>query len=143
MARRAGVARETVSRLERGGMGRQPLDVVRAIASALGVRVDVLVRWRGGELDRILNASHAALHESMARHLGSMEGWTWHPEVSYSIWGERSVIDILAWHAASRSLLIIELKTELVDPQELAASMHRRVRLGGRSRASRAGSRPL
>jgi hypothetical protein len=50
--------------------------------------------------------------------------------VSFSIYGERGVIDILAWHAATRSLLIIELKTELVDPQALASTMDRRVRLG-------------
>jgi hypothetical protein len=50
--------------------------------------------------------------------------------VSFSIWGERGVIDILAWHPHSRSLLIIELKTELADPQELVATMGRRVRLG-------------
>jgi hypothetical protein len=52
--------------------------------------------------------------------------------VSFSIYGERGVIDILAWHEATRSLLIIELKTELVDPQGLVATMNRRVRLGRR-----------
>lgn len=35
------------------------------------------------------------------------------PEVSFSIYGQRGVIDILAWHAATRSLLVIELKTEM------------------------------
>jgi hypothetical protein len=53
------------------------------------------------------------------------------PDASFSIYGERGVVDIVAWHAASRSLLIIELKTLLVDPQELVATMDRRVRLGG------------
>lgn len=46
--------------------------------------------------------------------------------------GERGVIDIVAWHPASRSLLIIELKTALVDPQDLVAVMDRRARLGRR-----------
>jgi hypothetical protein len=50
--------------------------------------------------------------------------------VTFSHYGERGVIDIVAWHAATRSLLVIELKTELVDPQALIATMHRRVRLG-------------
>ena len=79
-----------------------------------------------------MNAAHAALHESLARHLGRSAGWTWLPEVSFSIYGERGVIDILAWHAATRCLLIIELKTSIVDPQELVAVMDRRVRLGAR-----------
>ena len=77
-----------------------------------------------------MNAAHAELHESVAARLGELVGWTWLPEVTFAHYGERGVIDILAWHAESRSLLIIELKTELVDPQELVATMHRRVRLG-------------
>jgi transcriptional regulator with XRE-family HTH domain len=132
VARRAGTSRETVGRLERGGFGRVPHDTVRAVATALGIRVDVRLRWGGGDLDRVMNAVHAELHEALARHLGAHAGWVWWPEVSFSIYGERGVIDILAWHAQTRSLLIIELKTELVDPQDLVATMGRRVRLGDR-----------
>ena len=132
IARRAGVQREVVSRLERGGFGRVKYDTFLAVATALGIRADVRLRWQGAELDRVMNAGHADLHESMVRHLASLSGWTWHPEVSFSIYGERGVIDILAWHAETRSLLIIELKTELADPQDLATVMGRRVRLGAR-----------
>jgi hypothetical protein len=89
-----------------------------------------MLRWHGAELDRVLNAGHAELHRSVAARFGSMTGWVWLPEVTFSVFGERGVIDILAWHAETRSLLIIEFKTELVDPQELVATMHRRVRLG-------------
>lgn len=39
------------------------------------------------------------------------------------------VIDGLAWHAATGSLLIVELKTEIVDINDLMASMDRRMRL--------------
>lgn len=130
LARRAGVTRETVSRLERGGFGRHRFDDFLRVVAALGIRADVRLRWQGGDLDRVMNAAHASLHESMATYLSSRDGWVWRPEVSFSIYGERGVIDILAWHAATRSLLIIELKTELVDPQGLVATMHRRVRLG-------------
>lgn len=130
VARRARVSRQIVGRLEAGATGRYPLDTLRAVAGALGIRLDVQVRWRGAELDRVLNSAHATLHKSVAAHLKTLDGWAWLPEVTFSHYGERGVIDILAWHAETRSLLIIELKTELVDPQELAATMHRRVRLG-------------
>jgi transcriptional regulator with XRE-family HTH domain len=130
VARRAGTSRQLVGRLENGGLGRCPLDTFRAVAGALGIRIDVRVRWQGAELDRVINSAHAELHESVAAHLDCLDGWTWLPEVTFAHYGERGVIDILAWHAESRSLLIIELKTELADPQELAATMHRRVRLG-------------
>ena len=130
VARRSAVGRETVSRLERGGIGRVPFDAFRRVANALGIRVDVRLSWQGGDLARVVNAAHAELHESVVRHLASLPGWTWRPEVSFSIYGERGVIDILAWHSETRTLLIIELKTMLVDPQELVATMGRRSRLG-------------
>lgn len=130
VARRAGVSRQLVSRLEAGAVGRYPLDTTRAVAATLGVRVDVRPRWHGPDLDRVLNAAHAGLHGSVAAHLREFDGWIWLPEVTFSHYGERGVIDILAWHPESRSVIIIELKTELVDPQELASTMHRRVRLG-------------
>lgn len=120
VARRAGVRRETVGRLEHGAIDRYPLGTLRAVARALGAHVDVRLRWQGADLDRVVNAARADLHESVVRHLAGRDGWTWRPEVSFSIYGERGVIDILAWHAATRSLLIIELKTELVDSQALA-----------------------
>jgi hypothetical protein len=47
----------------------------------------------------------------------------------FSIYGERGTIDILAWHAATGTLLVIELKTELVDVQELIGMIDRKRRL--------------
>ena len=132
VARRAAVRRETVSRLERGGLGRARVDTLRAVANALGATVDVRLRWQGAEIDRVAGAAHADLHEALAGLLGRRSGWEWRAEVSFSVYGERGVIDILAWHASTRSLLIIELKTELVDPQALVATMDRRVRLARR-----------
>ena len=141
VARRAGSHRELVSRLERGGLDRVPLHQARAIANALGATLDVRLRWQGADLDRVTGAAHADLHEALVSLLGKRRPWSWRGEVSFSIYGERGVIDILAWHEPSRSLLIIELKTELVDPQELVSTMDRRVRLASRI-AERFGWRP-
>jgi len=118
-----------IVRVEHGRLGRVPLDTLRAIAAALEADLDVVVRWRGGDLGRLINARHAAMHEILAARLGSAIGWLWEPEVSYSVFGERGVIDALAWHAATRSLLVVELKTEIVDINDLMASMDRRRRL--------------
>lgn len=111
-------------------LGHYPLDLVRRIASGLEMRLDITARWQGGELDRILNQAHADLHGSVARSFELLPAWAIVPEVSFSIYGERGVIDVLGWHAASRSLLIMELKTELVDPQDMISTMDRRKRLG-------------
>ena len=61
-----------------------------------------------------------------------LEGWTAQPEVSFSIFGERGVVDILAWHPERRSLLVVELKTELAEVQLLMSKMDQRTRLAAR-----------
>jgi len=132
LARRAGVSQSLVSLVERGHLDRLSLAVLRRLGAALDVRVDVVARWRGGELDRLLNARHSALHEEVARFLGRMPGWVMVPEASFNVYGERGVIDVLAWHSTTGSLLVIELKTEVVDVQELVGTMGRKVRLAMR-----------
>ena len=129
VAARAGVSRSFVSLIERGHFDRVALLTVRRVASVLDIRIDLVARWRGGDLDRLLNAGHSALHESVAAFILGQADWTIAPEVTFSIWGERGVIDILAWHAPRRSLLVIELKTELVDVNELVGTMDRKRRL--------------
>jgi hypothetical protein len=69
------------------------------------------------------------MQEALALQISAQPGWTCEPEVSFSIYGERGVIDALAWHASSRRLLVIELKSELVDINDLMATMDRRLRL--------------
>ena len=105
---------------------------IRRYAKALGARFDGSVLWQGADLDRMLNRGHARLHEAMAAWLASLAGWVVLPEVSFSLRGERGVIDIIAWHAATRTLLIIELKTRIVDINDLMATMDVRRRLAGR-----------
>ena len=87
----------------------------------LDARVDMFVRWHGGDLPRLLGARHARLHEGIAgRFFGDLPSWVVEPEVSFSIYGERGIIDILAWHPTRRILLVIELKTEIVDVERVA-----------------------
>jgi len=68
LALRAGVSRAAVSRLESGNIGGLSVDHLVVIANALDVRAELVLRWRGGELDRLLNSRHSALHEA-----GSLE----------------------------------------------------------------------
>ncbi len=118
-----------MGRIERGGTAKLPLGVVRSVADALDARIDTYVRWQGGDLSRLVNAGHAAMHELVAAIFTRLDGWTAEPEVSFSVFGERGVIDLAAWHPATRSLLVIELKTELVDISELMGTLDRKRRL--------------
>jgi len=130
LARAAGVSEATVSRVERGHLAETPLSRVRAIAAPLEIRVELLPRSRGGDVDRVVNARHAALSEAVIAWLGRFPGWVVRPEVSYSWFGERGVVDVIAWHAERTAMLEIELKTTIVDSGELLATMDRRRRLG-------------
>jgi transcriptional regulator with XRE-family HTH domain len=129
LGRMAGMSKTPISRLERGHLDGLTIGALRRIAAAVDLRVDQVPRWRGGEVDRMLNRRHSLLHETFARHIGSFSGWIFRPEVSYSIYGERGVIDMLAWHEARAMVLVVEFKTELVDVNDLVGSMDRRRRL--------------
>jgi transcriptional regulator with XRE-family HTH domain len=129
VARAARVADTTVSSVERGHWRALSFETIERIAAVLDIRVDVAVGWRGGDADRLLNRAHSALAESFAAWLRSRPGWIVEPEVSFSIYGERGLIDQLGWHAGSRHLLVIEFKTELVDVNELLGTFDRKIRL--------------
>ena len=126
----------TVSRIERGRVEDMKVATVLRVAEVLGIRVEWLARWRGAELDRMLNARHASMHEAVVPWLESA-GWMVAPEVSFSIYGERGIIDIVAWDPSTRALLIVELKSALVDVQALIGTVDRYARLGPRVAADR------
>ena len=129
LAAKAKVSRTIIVRIERGRLATIPIGTVRRVAAALDARFDTILRWQGGDLGRLVNARHSALHEAMAQSFATHAGWDAEPEVSFSVFGERGVIDILAWNPGRRSLLVVELKTELVDINELMGSMDRKRRL--------------
>src|SRR5687768_3891120 len=128
LSTRAGVSRQAVSLLECGHARRLKMSTVESILSALGARIDVRVLWNGPEMDRLLDAGHAALGALIKQRLERW-GWIVRVEVSYSRYGERGRIDLLAWHAATRILLVVEIKTELVDVQSLLGSLDVKARL--------------
>lgn len=125
----AGVSRQVVSRIECGHLDEVSLTALRAVADQQEMRVDIAVRWRGGELERLLNRRHAAMHEAALAVLAEFPGWQVVSELSFNIWGERGVIDLAAWHPERRAFMIGELKSEFVDPGELVGTMDRRKRL--------------
>lgn len=133
LATKTSVSISTISRIERGHIGTLSFDTFRRVAAALDLRVEHLARWRAGDLDRLLNARHSRFYEIVARILPRrFPGWSLTPEVSFSVFGERGVIDIVCWHAASRALLVIELKTDIADVNELIGTFDRKVRLAWR-----------
>jgi len=142
VAHHAGVSRWTVARIERGLLESVSLANLRSVARTLDISVELAVRWQGAELDRVLGAGHDALREATMRLLTDSGGWDLAVEVTFSIWGERGIIDLLAWHPASRTLLVVEIKTEIVEAGRLVAQVDRYRRLASEIAAGR-GWNPL
>lgn len=122
-----------VSMVERGHLDAMSLRMLRRVAAVLDIRIGFAARWRASDLDRLLNARHSELHELVARWFADqLPEWVLAPEISFAIYGERGVIDILAWHGPTRSLLVIELKTAVADVNELLGTADRKRRLAAK-----------
>jgi transcriptional regulator with XRE-family HTH domain len=141
LAATAGISRSMVSLIEGGRFDRACIATVRRVGLALGVSLPIEPRWRGADLAKLLDESHAAVVREVTARLTAL-GWEVVPECTFSVWGEKGSIDIFAWHAAARALLTLEVKTKLADLQDLLSTMDRKRRLGPTLARDR-GWRPL
>jgi transcriptional regulator with XRE-family HTH domain len=128
VATRAGLSRETISRLERGLIDGITIGHLRAISLAVDMPSIASLGWRGPEIDRLRDKRHAALVDSAAGTL-ARAGWVVIPEYTFSVYGERGAVDGLAWHPVRHALLIGEIKTRIWDLQDLLSTLHRKQRL--------------
>jgi transcriptional regulator with XRE-family HTH domain len=141
VARIAGVHQGTVSLAERGQLGALTVRTGRSIASALEIDLQFEPRWRGPALDRLRDAGHAAAVEAVAGEL-ARHGWDVLIEVGFSRYGERGCVDVLGWRADRRALLIVEVKTSLVDLQATLGAIDRKRRIVPGELARERGWRP-
>jgi transcriptional regulator with XRE-family HTH domain len=125
---RAGVSQVAVSRAERGAAQAVSLPALDRIARALGARASLRLYWHGENLDRLLDAAHAGLVEQVVQLLRA-NGWEVVPELTFSVYGERGSIDVLAWHPGHRALLVVEVKSTVADMQAMLAGIDRKLRL--------------
>lgn len=141
IAERVGLGHDVVSRIERGRIDGLTIRSLRSLFEGFDAEVVITIRWRGGELDRIVDRRHAALAEAVAAALRRL-GWAVEPEVSFSEFGERGSIDLLAWHAETRTVLVIEIKTELTSVEETIRRHDVKARLGAKVGVGRFGDHP-
>jgi Holliday junction resolvase-like predicted endonuclease len=117
-----------VSRIEADEGDRVTVATLNRVAAAVGARVRVLLLAHGEDVDRLLDSDHAAIVERVARLL-RLHGWEVVPEATFSVYGERGSIDLLAFHAATGALLVIEVKSAIPDVQATLAGIDRKARL--------------
>jgi hypothetical protein len=101
---------------------------LQRMAEALGADLGVRLRWRGEELDRLLDEAHAELVNATLALLLRL-GWDAAVEVSFSKWGERGSMDILAFHQRSGLVLVVEVKSVIPDSQSMLFALDRKTRL--------------
>ena len=125
---RARLSRSLIAAIDRGELDGVTVGALVKAAAALGADVDLYLRWRGERLDRLVDEAHAALVNTFVRLLQGL-GWVVEVEVSFSIWGERGSIDILAFHPWFGALLIVEIKSVVADSQATLHGLDRQARL--------------
>jgi transcriptional regulator with XRE-family HTH domain len=141
IAAESGVSQQSVSRAELGRIDEMTVGTLRGIAAAVGADVDIQLRWRGATLDRLVDERHAAIVGSMVARLAQV-GWDVVPEASYSRYGERGSIDILALHRGRNTVLVVEVKTELGSVEATLRKHDEKVRLAAPIAQERFGVRP-
>jgi len=124
----AGISRQLVAKVESGDIATVQLQTLNAVVQALGGSLDITVRWHGEGLDRLLDAAHAVLIESILERLGRA-GWEAVVEASFAIRGERGSVDILALHRPTATVLVVEVKSVVPDSQATIATLDRKARL--------------
>ena len=140
-AQRAGMSQTTWSRVERGHVDEVAVGTLRRIFAAVDARIEVTPSWRGGAIDRLRDARHAALVAEVVLLLEAL-GWQTAVEATYSEFGERGSIDVLATRAADRVVLIVEVKSEITSLEATLRQLDPKVRLASRIVADRYGWRP-
>jgi transcriptional regulator with XRE-family HTH domain len=128
LAREARVSRSAVGRIERGRADRVTVAALDRVAAALDARVIVRLDWRAEQLDRLLDAAHSGTVDLVVAFLTGA-GWLVATEVSFSIYGERGSIDVLAFHPTTRTLLVVEVKSTVPDVGPMLMTLDRKVRL--------------
>lgn len=129
LAAQSRVSRQVISRLERGQLGSQSIRTVARLVEALDATAELMVRWHGEELDRLMDARHAALVQTTVARLQST-GWATRVEVSFNHFGDRGRVDVLAFEPRERLLVVVEVKSALGDLQETNGRLDVKVRLG-------------
>ena len=141
LAAAADVSQGSVSLIERGHVSSLSIRTVRSVFAAVDAGFEGHVAWRGGDIDRVLDEGHARLCSRFAETLQRL-AWIPYPEVTFSEYGERGSIDILALAPAPKYALVVEVKTQITSVEATLRRLDVKTRLASRIVFERYGWRP-
>lgn len=104
-----------MSRWENGALDLLSVTELEGWATALGAHLVLDLKVDGER--PLIDARHARLQARFAELLRQM-GWLVSTEVSLNHYGDHGRVDVLAFHPATRILLVIEIKSRLDDLQD-------------------------
>ena len=131
---RLGISQAEMSRRERSGLESCTVTDVEEWSSALGAHLVLDLRVDGQR--PLTDARHAELQVWLVNLLRSA-GWMVEAEVSFNHYGDRGRVDVLAFHPAFRMLLVVEIKTQFTDVQDILGRLDVKRRLGSTVAAQR------
>jgi hypothetical protein len=141
LAGAARLSQPTISSIERGTVEQLSVRALRNVLSQLDAGLALEILWRGGALDRLLDQRHAELVATVVDRLAAL-GWATAVEVTFSTYGERGSIDVLAAHGARSTALVVEVKTAIMSVEETLRRLDAKVRLAPAIAQDRFGWRP-
>lgn len=124
----ARVPRRDVQAVESGRAEVVRLGRLEAMFAASGGGARLATWWNGAAVDRLVDEAHAAIVEH-AVALMQRRAWTTDVEVSFSEYGERGSIDILACRRDWGAILVGEVKSEIGSLEETNRRLDVKVRL--------------
>lgn len=141
LADKADLSQSLIARVEAGHLDTISLRALRSVTAALDMRLDLQARWRGGDLDRLVDARHAGV-SARATEFCAACGWSVHQEVKYAYYSERGSIDLLGLKPAAAAAAVMEVKSEITSWEETQRKFDEKVRLLPRIVFERFGWRP-
>lgn len=128
LANRLGYSRELISRIENDRLKNVPFGKVQGCVDELGGFMRIDVQWQGERLARLIDARHAAIQNRFVEMITTL-GWAARVEASFNHFGERGRIDVLAWHAATGAVGVVEVKSRMDNAEETLGRLDVKVRL--------------
>jgi transcriptional regulator with XRE-family HTH domain len=141
LASAAGCSQSLIARAEAGHLDTLAVRMLRSILAALDARLELGPRWRGGDLDRLLDSRHSAA-ALPASNLLVASGWTSLQEVTYAVYGERGSIDVLGLREDVAAAFVGEVKSVITSWEETQRKFDEKVRLLPKIVHERFGWRP-
>lgn len=122
LSRRSGVSQSRISRLENLVIDDVSLGEVDALMTALNIRY-----WLGTDVPRVTKSSRDLIHGWCTAYVARrLLAHGWHVQREVEIGGDRwkGWIDVLAFDSESGVLVVIEVKTEVVDIGAIERSLN-------------------